>query len=125
MRVDTRPRKRNSPRIAEKSAPGFLQWLRGRECMASGIRGQAPGCDGKVQAAHVDYAGDKGVGTKVSDRYAVPLCQRHHAWQHQHGWPRFERAWFGVEGVALTAAAAFWKGWPGRIAWERKLERGE
>ncbi len=123
LRVSTKPRHRNAPRIAEKSAPGFLQWLRGRECIASfgGI-----GCDGKIQAAHVDYAGDKGMSTKASDRFAVPLCARHHAWQHQHGWPLFERSWFGGrgEGYALKAAIAFWRAWPGRIAWERKLADG-
>lgn len=121
MRVDTRPRHKNAPRIAEKSAPGFLQWLRGRRCLLDGV-----GCDGKIEAAHVDYAGDKGISTKVSDRFAVPLCQRHHAWQHQHGWPQFERAWFGGrgEGVALKAAAQYWRVWPGRIAWERKLTNG-
>ncbi len=125
MRIDTRPRKRNAPRPAEKSAPGFLQWLRGRECLAAthGKVGKSISCDGKVEAAHVDYAGDKGVGTKVSDRHAIPLCARHHAWQHQHGWPLFERSWFGGrgEGVALVAAGMFWRAWPGRIAWERKL----
>ena len=114
-----RPRKRNSPRPAEKSAKGFLQWLRGRECLCAG-----GGCDGRIEAAHVDYAGDKGMGTKVSDRHAVPLCSRHHAWQHQHGWPLFERWWLGggakAEGYALKAAAAYWRAWPGRAAWEAK-----
>jgi hypothetical protein len=118
MFVDVRPRKRNAPRPAEKSAPGFLQWLRGRECLV----GLAIACDGKIQAAHVDYAGDKGIGTKVSDRFTVPLCQRHHALQHQHGWQSFERTWFGGrgEGTALRAAEQYWRAWPGRLAWERK-----
>jgi hypothetical protein len=118
VRVDTRPRKRNAPRIAEKSAPGFLQWLRGRECLAI----DAGGCAGKIEAAHVDYAGDKGMGTKASDKYAVPLCTRHHAKQHQHGWKLFEHTCLdGYEGCALKYAELFWKAWPGRIAWERKL----
>jgi hypothetical protein len=123
VRIDTRPRKRNAPRPAEKSAPGFLQWLRGRECLV----GNAD-CRGKSQAAHVDYAGDKGIGTKVSDRFAVPMCAHHHGMQHNMGWPRFE-TWFfrslkslGGEGYALRAAEQFWAKWPGRIAWERKQE---
>jgi hypothetical protein len=119
MRVDTRPRRKNAPRIAEKSAPGFLQWVRGRNCLA--CPGQTPVCNGKVEAAHVDYAGDKGVGTKVSDRFAVPLCNFHHSEQHRLGWQEFERR-FGFSGI--DAAAYLWKHWPGRIAWERKLSDG-
>lgn len=123
MRIDTRPRKRNAPRIAEKSAPGFLQWLRGRDCLAAthrraGLPGQ---CEGKIEAAHVDYAGGKGIGTKVADRYAVPLCSYHHQLQHNSGWPPFERAIFSIEGFAKAAAEALWRAWPGRMAWERKL----
>jgi hypothetical protein len=118
MRVDTRPRKRNSPRIAEKSAPGFLQWLRGRVCFASG----SLGCDGRIEAAHVDYAGDKGMGSKVSDKFAVPLCSAHHREQHQVGWREFEIARCkGRVGAALEASERYWRAWPGRIAWERKL----
>lgn len=120
IRVNTKPRKRNSPRIAEKSAPAFLQWLRGRPCLATNID-----CAGKIQAAHVDYAGDKGMGTKVSDRFAVPLCAHHHAMQHQMGWQSFEVAELtGHGGAALFAASRYWKAWPGRAAWERKLADG-
>jgi hypothetical protein len=83
-------------------------------------------CEGKIEAAHVDYAGDKGMGTKVSDRFAVPLCAFHHAWQHRQGWKTFERTWFGGIGVgfALKSAEHYWRAWPGRIAWERKLNDG-
>ena len=120
MRVDTRPRKRNAPRPAEKRAPGFLQWLRGRVCLAA-----SAGCSGKIEAAHVDYAGGKGVGTKVADKYAVPLCSAHHRSQHSMGWSSFEREELeGFDGAALTAAFKYWHMWPGRIAWERKLEAG-
>lgn len=117
LRVNTKPRHRNSPRIAEKSAPGFLQWLRGRDCLAA--KGN---CEGKIQAAHVDYAGDKGMGTKVRDSATVPLCELHHFVQHSCGWPQFERKLLGGEGKALEAAKVYWHAWPGRIAWERKLE---
>jgi hypothetical protein len=120
MRVDTRPRKRNAPRPKEKSAPGFLQWLRGRECLAI----DDGGCSGRIEAAHVDYAGDKGMATKVSDRFAVPLCTKHHSRQHSQGWKLFEHTCLdGYDGCALKAAEQFWRAWPGRIAWERKLEQ--
>jgi hypothetical protein len=117
MRVDTRPRKRNSPRIAEKHAPGFLQWLRGRECFV-GLSSPEE-CGGKLEAAHVDHAGGKGMGTKVADQHAIPLCTKHHAMQHRIGWRSFEDHYmFGAVGVASD----YWRLWPGRIAWERKQD---
>lgn len=117
MRVDTRPRKRNSPRPAEKSAPQFLQWLRGRECFV-GLTSPNE-CEGKMEAAHVDHAGGKGMGTKVADRHAIPLCCGHHRLQHRIGWRSFEgRYMFGAVGIAEQ----YWAKWPGRIAWERKRE---
>lgn len=114
-----KPRRRNSPRPAEKSARGFLQWLRGRDCLCAG-----PHCLGKIEAAHVDYAGDKGMGTKVSDRYAIPLCSFHHREQHQHGWQTFEREWL-LGGSAYAAANLYWSAWPGRIEWERVRKERE
>jgi hypothetical protein len=118
VRVDTRPRKRNAPRPAEKSAPGFLQWVRGRACCLLS-RG---GCGGKIEAAHVDYAGDKGMGTKVADRHVVPLCAFHHAEQHRIGWKSFEAKYSGLN--ALTTADFLWRHWPGLPLWERKQANG-
>lgn len=118
MNVNTKPRKRNAPRPAEKSAPAFLQWLRGRACCFAFLGG----CEGKIEAAHVDYAGGKGVATKVADRHAVPTCSGHHRQQTDWGWKRFE-AQIARDGFALRCAEAYWQRWPGRIAWERKLEQ--
>lgn len=116
--VDARPRHRNAGRPAHKSAEAFRQWLRGRAC----ILARTGDCDGKVQAAHVDYAGDKGASTKVSDRYSVPMCVRHHAEQHL-GWKTFE-AKYRIDCLAM--ANDFWRAWPGRLAWVRKnLPEGE
>lgn len=78
-------------------------------------------CDGKIEAAHVDYAGDKGMGTKVSDRFAIPMCSKHHREQHSKGWSAFERTYGNFD--ALEVAAQYWRNWPGRIAWERKQEQ--
>lgn len=121
MRIDTRPRKRNSPRPASKSARSFLQWLRGRCCVCIAC-GE---CQGKVEAAHVDYAGDKGMGTKVSDQFAIPLCSLHHRLQHSKGWPWFDRVKLGADRQALRVAGEYWRAWPGRIAWERKQDGGQ
>lgn len=107
-----KPRRRNSPRPAEKSAKGFLQWLRGRPCLCEGMA-----CMGQMEAAHVDFAGGKGVGTKVADKFAIPLCSSHHMRQHSWGWTRFQKT-YGID--ALAAAEAYWRNWPGRIAWEAK-----
>ena len=72
-----------------RSHPAHLQWLRGFPCI---INNQE--CDGKIQAAHVDYAGfgaeRKATGMKVPDWLAVPCCAYHHARQHTIGWKTFE-----------------------------------
>lgn len=81
------------------------------------------GCEGRMEAAHVDYAGDKGMATKVSDCHALPMCAKHHREQHQIGWPSFERRYGQFN--ALDVANGYWRAWPGRIAWERKLEAGQ
>lgn len=117
MRIDVSPRHKNAPRPREKSAPAYLQWLRGRPCMFA----DKGGCDGKIVAAHVDYAGDKGISTKVSDRFAVPMCggpDGHHAAQHRWGWQTFEANFGLAPGDTLLAAGAYWKAWPGRVKWE-------
>lgn len=134
MRANTRPRKRNSPRPAEKSAPAFLQWLRGRECFLANHRcggcgeGDASFARPPVEAAHVDHAGGKGMGTKAPDRFAIPLCQRHHDEQGgrvgsfrsgRGGWKTFEIK-YGFH--AVDVAGDYWHRWPGRRAWEAKQE---
>lgn len=106
-----RPRKRNAGRPPEKSCPAFLQWLRGRSCLAGGT------CAGRIEAAHIDYAPGKGVGTKPADRYAVPLCAAHHGEQHQAGIRTFEKR-HGIN--MLSASEAYWQAWPGRHAWENR-----
>ncbi len=106
-------RTRTEKRPAEKSCHAFLAWLRLRPCAIEGCTGH-----GKIEAAHVDYAGGKGVGTKVADRHAIPLCAAHHRDQHRIGWAAFE----GLYRInALSMADAYWRAWPGRAAYERKL----
>lgn len=118
MRVSSAPRRKNAPRPAEKSAPAFLQFVRGRECAFA----DHGGCEGKIEAMHLDFAGGKGVGTKVADRYALPACSAHHRQQHLIGWPAFISVKETTKEQLLIAAARLWNAWPGRIAWERKTE---
>ncbi|WP_174298150.1 DUF968 domain-containing protein [Sphingomonas bacterium] len=112
-RVDTRARRRNSGRAAEaRSFSGHLKWLRGRPCACAARH--AADCSGKIEAAHVDRAGGKGVSLKVADYHAVPLCAGHHAEYHR-GAATFEAA-SGLDLVAVAeryAAAS-----PHRAAWE-------
>jgi hypothetical protein len=118
MRVDPRPRRQNAPRPAWKVAEAFKQWLRGRRCLVENAD-----CWGPIQSAHVDYAGKgtgeaKGLGTKVADRWCVPLCAGHHGEQTDVlGWPGFE-AKYRIN--AEQAAADLWLLWPGRAKWEQR-----
>lgn len=112
MKIDIRPRHKNAPRPAEKSAPGFLKWLRGRNCAVNNHD-----CKWGIEAAHCDHGGDKGMGTKSSDRFAIPLCGYHHDRQHVTGRQTFETA-TGID--MLKLASAYWAAWPGRRDWEAK-----
>lgn len=115
MRVNVAPRRKNAPRPAWRVAESFKQWLRGRQCAADG-NGL---CDGRMEAAHVDHAGEKGMGVKVADRYCLPLCHGHHSRQHTRGWQTFERECLGGRS-AVALANAYWAAWPGRVQWERE-----
>jgi hypothetical protein len=116
--VSASPRHKNAGRPPEKSAPGFLQFVRGRECAFA----DHGGCEGKIEAMHLDFAGGKGMSTKVADRYSVPACSAHHRLQHNKGWITF-MAKMGVSREAMMIAAArLWNAWPSRVAWERKQE---
>jgi hypothetical protein len=110
IRVDTRPRRRNSMKAdVERRFPSHLQWIRGRSCVVE-VSG---GCEGRMEAAHVDHAGGKGVGIKVSDTKAVPLCQHHHAELHR-GAKSFE----AKHRINLVDAAyAYAEKSPHRVLW--------
>ena len=117
--IITRSRRRNSPRPAEKSCRSFLAWLRGRPCFLEWTGECAViGTRKPIEPAHVDHAGGKGMATKVADRHCIPLCPRHHDEQHR-GWRSFEAKY---EFNAVRTAERYWQSWPGRIAWESRLE---
>lgn len=118
-RTALKPRRQNSHRADDwKRAPQFRQWLRGRPCLLA----DKGGCEGKMEAAHVDYAGGKGVATKVHDKFSIPLCSEHHRTQHSWGWQTFEGNFGMSPGDAKLAAEAYWQAWPGRIAWEARRD---
>lgn len=114
MRVSVSPRRKNAPRPAWKVATAYLQWLRGRQCLVFNAN-----CEGRTEAAHVDHAGGKGMGTKAADCHAIPLCTFHHRQQHTRGWRTFQN---DHRFDAVKAAAEFWRRWPGRAKWESEHE---
>lgn len=114
-----KPKRQNSHKAdAEKRVPGYLQWLRGRDCA---IGGQ---CAGKTEAAHVGgVAQGVGKGTKCHDRYAVPMCCAHHGEQHKAGIKTFEDR-HGRN--LLLMAEGYWDHWlnhtPMGAAWKAKQD---
>lgn len=113
-RIDVRPRIGKSRKAELKfNCEPFLKFLRGRRCRIEGLKGHV--CRGKVRACHVDYAGGKGVSLKVSDRFAIPMCDGAHAEQTDVlGWPDFE-AKYQID--ALADSRGFWQAWPSRMTW--------
>ena len=106
-RFQTRARVQNSHKAdAEKRCEPYLKWLRGRSCYLDG-RWQHE-CRGKVRACHVDHAGDKGMGTKVSDKHAIPMCDGAHEEQHRIGWTSFESLY---RFNAVQVAAELFRHW--------------
>jgi len=60
----------------------FLEWLKTQDCCADQ---QDDRHDGDVVPAHVRRIAD-GAGTSIKPEYsAIPLCNKHHLQQHQHG----------------------------------------
>jgi hypothetical protein len=110
-----RPRRQNAPRPAWKVAEGFKQWLRGRPCACAGKNDD---CGGPIRSAHADYAGDKGMATKVSDRFCIPLSDNCHRLQHAKGWPWFDLHILGGVSRGLMLSQEYWRAWPGRAKWE-------
>lgn len=114
-------------RPAWKCAEEFKRWLRK---LPSALSGQvSTSLRDPIVVAHVDHAGQgtrdaKGLSSKVSDRFCIPLLDSEHQRQHSIGWPAFERELPGGDAVAL--ANEYWDRWPGRAQWERDLaETGE
>lgn len=113
-----KPRLRKSGREHDgKRFPSHLAWLRKRPCLVEGRKGHI--CKGRMEAAHVDSAGGKGIGLKVADFHAVPLCSDAHALLHAHGQDTWQ-AYFEVDLIAAGkqyAAAS-----PHKHLWEAANE---
>jgi hypothetical protein len=133
MLASAAPRHKNRGRPLDKIAHAFRKWALGRGCLLK--RHRAGGCGpmpGRkpVEFAHVDCAGKgtsaaKGIGTKVADKFGLPLCPKHHDEQHgkigpfrqRGGWPTFQLK-YGFD--AEKEAVRLWNLWDGRVTWEKK-----
>jgi hypothetical protein len=104
IRVNVSPRKKNAARPAWKVEKAYLQWLRGRPCAFASVE-----CGGKIEAAHTPDPASKGVGTKASDRNAIPLCAAHHRTHTVRGWSAIGL----TRETAQQMAAAYWSAWKG------------
>jgi hypothetical protein len=109
-----KPRHRNSGRQHEgKRFPAHLAWLRKRACILAGQRGHV--CEGKIEAAHFDGVGGKGVSLKVADFYAFPACSAAHSELHRIGQETWQERWR----ISLASAVrSYAKASPHRHEWE-------
>lgn len=88
------------PRVRER---GYLAFVRRLPCVAGLVEG-ACHCHGPIHAAHVRFSIGRvvnpGMGSKPDDRYALPLCSRHHLHDQHRG---SERAFYERLGVSPHA----------------------
>lgn len=97
FRANTRPRRQNSGKQHEgKRFPSHLQWLRGRPCIIV----DKHKCSGRMEAAHFDGAGGKGMGMKVADYHAFPACSDAHSELHRIG----QDSWQAKYRISLAEA---------------------
>lgn len=86
------------PRPGENGA--HLAWIRSLPCRVG-----SRACGSITHAHHVRVGTGGGTGLKPPDRWAVPLCPRHHGEGHQTGWSTFE-ARYGLDLRAIAEGLA-------------------
>lgn len=83
--------------------PGYLRHVRETPCLS--CRSPYP------SAHHLQRVGEKGMGLKSTDKWAVPLCHKCHMELHTGGLP--EDVWWALKGVDAKSWAtntyAVWK----------------
>lgn len=79
-RIVTKPVKPDRGRERDN---GFLAFVRRQPCAAVNLGD----CEGRIEAAHIRFGTpdrpNPGLGRKNHDRWANPLCMKHHAEQHR------------------------------------------
>ena len=97
--------------------PAHLAWLRGFPCLVADPGYIDGPCDSRIQAAHVRRGTDGAMAVKPSDCHTVPLCNWHHAEQHQIGESAFELK-YSV--TLIDCAAHYWQMSPHRHRYEQR-----
>ena len=85
----------------EGNSPAHLACIRKLPCCLCGAQPADP--------HHLMQTGERGMGMRSPDRYAIPLCRHHHDALHSNGSKNEETflAEQGIDGRAL--AAALWR----------------
>lgn len=77
----------------------YLAHTRRQPCILAHLN---EGCDGRTDPAHLRYGNlrvgrkNPGMGAKSDDRWALPLCRKHHTEQHAAG---NEPKWWAGKGI--------------------------
>jgi hypothetical protein len=66
-------------------------------------------CEGNVEACHIRYSTDGGMGLKPSDCYTIPMCQSCHRKQHNMGEVSFHEQYKGVWHATELAKSLYGK----------------
>ena len=85
----------------EREAPGYLEKIRALPCCIPGCNAPAPS-----HAHHLKCTGERGIGRKSSNRWAVPLCYECHIHGVERVGSRQEAAWFRERGILCLDLAA-------------------
>ena len=86
------------PKPKREQDRAYRAWIGLLPCVACACEGRTTvGAD----CAHISFLGDRGLGSKVSDRLTAPLCRLHHDEQHK-GNERLFWARLGVDPRRLT-----------------------
>lgn len=81
--------------------PAYLAWIRTQPCLV--CRKPGPSDPAHLRSAALRYGKPHtGLGEKPDDRWAVPLCRKHHEEQHAFG---SELAWWAAQGIEPFAVA--------------------
>ena len=89
-RLPQRLRRERSPSQVPRECAAHRAWVSRHHCSVPGCM-QLP-----IECAHVHTDTDGGMGLKLSDRWTISLCRKHHMEQHRINECRFERQ-YGID----------------------------
>jgi hypothetical protein len=83
----------------ERAEPGYLTKIRALPCC---VCGEPP----RSHAHHLKCTGERGIGMKSSNKWAVPLCHECHMYGVERVGSTKEAAWFLEKGIYCLDLAA-------------------